>query len=180
MGPYGRENFKELPLLQLCFFFNQTFSECSPIAVLTKFGYRNFENLNLFYKKRLKCNILANGKILKPYSFHSYDAFSNIFFLWTFPVTGLTQKLLIGILEVQFKEKEKIKISLIWDPMGCKFSKGYSSYSYDSFSTKLFLNFPCDSPHKLSIEIFKLHFFKKISGVVLICIGIEYHWPLSV
>ncbi len=28
------------------------------------------------------------------------------------------------------------------------FKRLYSSYSYDSFSTRLFLNIPCDSPHK--------------------------------
>ncbi len=37
-----------------------------------------------------------------------------------------------------------------------KISKHYSSYSYNSFSTKLFLNVPCDSPHKSCFQNFFL------------------------
>ncbi len=40
--------------------------------------------------------------------------------------------------------------------MGVKISKGYSSYSYDSFSTKLFLNIPCNSPHKICVLEFEI------------------------
>ena len=32
--------------------------------------------------------------------------------------------------------------------MAVKISKRYSSYSIDSFLTKIFLNVPCDNPHK--------------------------------
>ncbi len=37
---------------------------------------------------------------------------------------------------------------LTWDPMGVKISKrDNSSYNYDSFSIKLFLNVPCNRAH---------------------------------
>ncbi len=38
--------------------------------------------------------------------------------------------------------------------MGVKISKRYS-YSYCSFSTKLFLKVPCDSPHKSYLYAFR-------------------------
>ena len=50
---------------------------------------------------------------------------------------------------------KRLKFLLTWDPMGVKISKRYSSYSYYSFSTKLFQNVPCDSPHKSYIGIWK-------------------------
>ncbi len=40
--------------------------------------------------------------------------------------------------------------------MGVKISKRYFPYSYDSFSTKLFLRIPCDSPHKLAYRNFEI------------------------
>ncbi len=43
--------------------------------------------------------------------------------------------------------------------MGVKISKCYSSYSYDSFSTILFLNVPCDSPHKVAYLYFEISHF---------------------
>ncbi len=45
--------------------------------------------------------------------------------------------------------------------MGVKISKPYSSYSFDSFSTKLFLNVPCNNPRKpcfLEFAISNLNF----------------------
>ena len=44
------------------------------------------------------------------------------------------------------------------------FSKCWFSYTYDSFSTKLFIGVPCDSPHKsyfLEFRNFKLEKIKK-------------------
>ncbi len=38
--------------------------------------------------------------------------------------------------------------------MGVKIAKRYSSHGYDSFSTKLFLKIPCDSPHKSYLQDF--------------------------
>ncbi len=61
MGPNGSGNFKTLLLLQLSFFLDQTFSKCS-LWQSSQVTYRNFENLNL-KKKRLKFNIVANGKM---------------------------------------------------------------------------------------------------------------------
>ncbi len=61
-----------------------------------------------------------------------------------------------------FFSKKWLKFSSSLDPMGVKISKHYSSHSYDSFSTKLFLNVPCDSPHKSCLQEFwnlKFHFF---------------------
>ncbi len=52
MGPFVSGNFKTL-LLQLLFFFNQTFSYNALVTVLTKVTYRNFEISNLISKKRL-------------------------------------------------------------------------------------------------------------------------------
>ncbi len=49
MAPYGSENFKTLLLLQLRFFFNQTFSTYS-------LAYRNFEIQNLKFLKK-DCNL---------------------------------------------------------------------------------------------------------------------------
>ena len=57
-----------------------------------------------------------------------------------------------------------MKFSLTWDPMGVKISKRYSFYSFESFSTKLFLNVPCNNPHKtcfLEFWNFKFKLFKK-------------------
>ena len=39
-------------------------------------------------------------------------------------------------------------LSLTRVPMGAKIQNANNSYSYESCSTKLFLNIPCDSPHK--------------------------------
>ncbi len=47
--------------------------------------------------------------------------------------------------------------------MGVKISKCYSSYSYDSFSAKLFLRIPCDNPHKTCFLEFEI--WKKINTV---------------
>ena len=46
--------------------------------------------------------------------------------------------------------------------MGVKISKRYS-YSYDSFSAKLFLNVPCGNPHRSYLLGFcYIIFFKKM------------------
>ncbi len=74
---------------------------------------------------------------------------------------------------------KRLKFSFTWDPVGVKLSKCYSSYSFDSFSTKLFLNVPCSSPHKTcflefascSLEIFYLNVLKKDWNLILCPIG---------
>ena len=48
--------------------------------------------------------------------------------------------------------------------MAVKISKRYASHSYNSFSAKLFLKIPCDSPYKLTswhFAISNLIFSKK-------------------
>ncbi len=52
---------------------------------------------------------------------------------------------------------------LTWEILGVQISKHYPSYSYGSFSTKLFLNVPRDSLHKIHLSKVKLRiqFFKK-------------------
>ncbi len=45
--------------------------------------------------------------------------------------------------------------------MGVKLSKRYSSHSYGSFSSKLCLKIPCDSPHKVYLLAFAISFKKK-------------------
>ena len=77
------------------------------------------------FLKRLNANFC--GKVAVHHISRSFFSFFKILDLW--------------ILTNFFS------FSLTWDPMAVKISKRYS-YSYDSFSTKLFLPFPCDSPHK--------------------------------
>ena len=89
-------------------------------------------------------------KILNHYSCHSYDCCSTKPFLSkSNPCDSSLKKLLLGILKKK-KFSKKVDFFLIWDPMGGKFSKRYS-YSFDSFSSNLFLNIPFDSPPKLCL-----------------------------
>ncbi len=67
-------------------------------------------------------------------------------FFWIFPMTIIT-RVTSWHFEVWNFFSKRLKFLLTWDPtcMGVKISKCYSSYSYESFSTSLFLNVPCDS-----------------------------------
>ncbi len=51
---------------------------------------------------------------------------------------------------------ELFSFSLPWDPMGVKISKRYSSYSYNSFSTKLLYVFPVTVLTKLADRNFEI------------------------
>ena len=105
---------------------------------------------------------MANWKILKLYSSHSYYSFTTKL-LWMFPVTGLT-KVTSWDFQISNLIIRKMKFPLTWDPKGMKISKRYSSYSYNSFSTKIFMHVTFDSPHKrylLEFWNFKLHFYFK-------------------
>ncbi len=110
MRPYGNENFKTLPLLQLVtILFQPNLFYIFPVTVLTKLAYRNFK-LDFFLKR--------------------------------------------------------LKFSLTWHPMGVKISKRYSSHKFDSFSTKLFLNVPCNNPRKtcfLEFEVSIQGIFRKLT-----------------
>ena len=71
---------------------------------------------------------------------------------YIFPVTVLTKLAYrnFQISNLKFKKKKRLKFSLKWEPMGVKISKRYSSYNFDSFSTKPFLNIPCNNPYRTS------------------------------
>ncbi len=87
-------------------------------------------------------------KISKRYSSNSTILFQSNFF-YIFPMTVLTK-----IVYRNFEISDlffffKLKFSLTWDPLGEKISKRHSFFNFDSFSTKLFLNVPCNNPHKI-------------------------------
>ena len=71
-------------------------------------------------------------EISKRYSY-SYDYFLRI------PCDS-PHKTCYGHFEISKFEifLKRLKFSLIWDPMGVKISKRYFSYSFGSFSTKIF------------------------------------------
>ncbi len=132
----------------------------SPFFKILEFEFNElffiFVNMEPYGSENFKMILLLQLQFFYNQAFSTYS-------LWQ-----SSQNLLIGILKFYFKfefEKKRLKFSLTWDPMGVKISKRYFSYSLYSFSTKLFLNVPCNNPHKpcfLKFCNFRFKFKKKI------------------
>ncbi len=127
------------------------------VTVLAEVASTNFERSMLFFlQKGLKFNIVANGEkfnslLLSESLFFSKQSFCKC----TCTLWQASQRYWLGFWNFNLRN---IAIFTTWDPMRGKFSKRHSSYSYDSFLTKLFLNFPCHGSHKsFPVEILKLH-----------------------
>ncbi len=86
-------------------------------------------------------------KISKCYlSFHNYNSLSSKLFL-NIPCGSPRKGYFCAFEILTLKVIKKLEFSLTWDPMGVNISKRHS-YSYDSFSTKLFRNVLCDGCDK--------------------------------
>ncbi len=137
--PSSINEFSQKPSCELTpIFVERQLSTISP----DNFVFKNFGFLNFYYELfAISLTIHAMGiknskmLLLLQLQFFFNQTFST-YFLWQ-----SSQNLFIGILKT-------LKFSLTWEPMAVKISNHYSSYSFDSFSTKLFLNVPCNSPHK--------------------------------
>ncbi len=116
----GREISKLSPPTVVILYTNQTFPECSLWQFLPKLLIRISKNSNAIIFKWLTFNIVANGKISKRYSSHSYYSFPTNF-LWMFPVTGLT-KVTYSNFEIS-NYKKHWKFSSTWDCLRGKISK---------------------------------------------------------
>ena len=121
-----------------------------PVTVITKVTYCDFE-ISTFQK--LKFIIVAN-RIPGKFQNATFSAVVillhwNVF--WIFPVT-VSPKLTCYDFEISKLKYKNIYRRLIffltWVLMGVKISNCYTSYSYHSFTTKLFLNVHCDTHHK--------------------------------
>ncbi len=83
------------------------------VTVLINVANRNFDNSNLIFKKRLKFNILANGKKnSKLYSSYSYYSFTTMQTFGNIPCDRPHNSYLLGFWSFKLKKKFEIFINI--------------------------------------------------------------------